>query len=763
MTLPCLRTSRIPCAMALLFAVTTVRAEELPGTKPLTESGDLASKMVAGIDKYLMREIDKAAKTEVAKPDRERLKKILGVIDQRIRPVKLEYVGEGTPSALVAETKAYKVYAVRWSVLPGIDGEGLLLEPTGDAKASIVAIPDADQTPEQLVGLAPGIAGESQFARRIAESGCRVIVPVLIDRKPTASASPILQRQTNIPHREFIWRTVYEMGRHIIGYEVQKVLAAVDWLQATASTSPVGVYGYGEGGLIALYSGALDPRIKATVASGIAYGSRERVWEEPIDRSVWASLPEFRDENLRKLFGPGRTLMYEHAHPPKFEISNPPGYRQQAAAGRLFLTERALKQIEVSTGPDMIVAEKDSTNGFDWHAIAPYAGKFGNRIIVGMFLQKLGLTNLAESATEPADSRKNFDPAARQNRQYEQMIAFTQRLWRLSDDTRKKFFDKAKADFSSPAAWEKSQESFRNYFWEEVIGKLPKQSEPMNPRTRLVHDTPKWKGYEVMLDLYPDVFAYGQLLVPKDLKEGEKRPVVVCQHGLEGKPSDVTDPTKKTNYYNSFGAQLANMGYIVYAPQNPYIGWEKFRVLQRKAHPLKLSLFAFIVRQHETTLDWLTTLPYVDADKIAFYGLSYGGKTAMRVPAILKKYCLSICSADFNEWVWKNVSTRAAYSYMFTGEYDMAEFNLGNTFNYAELSGLICPRPFMVERGHDDGVAPDEWVAYEYAKTRRRYVKLGLGDRTEIEFFDGPHTIHGEGTFGFLHRHLKWPALGEPG
>ena len=33
----------------------------------------------------------------------------------------------------------------------------------------------------------------------------------------------------------------------------------------------------------------------------------------------------------------------------------------------------------------------------------------------------------------------------------------------------------------------------------------------------------------------------------------------------------------------------------------------------------------------------------------------------------------------------------------------------------------------------------------------------GIGDRTEIEHFDGPHTIHGQGTFDFLHRHLDWP------
>ena len=63
----------------------------------------------------------------------------------------------------------------------------------------------------------------------------------------------------------------------------------------------------------------------------------------------------------------------------------------------------------------------------------------------------------------------------------------------------------------------------------------------------------------------------------------------------------------------------------------------------------------------------------------------------------------------------------------------------------------------MVERGHDDGVAPDEWVAWEFAKVKRHYDKLGIGDRSEIEFFIGPHTINGKGTYEFLHRHLNWP------
>ena len=75
---------------------------------------------------------------------------------------------------------------------------------------------------------------------------------------------------------------------------------------------------------------------------------------------------------------------------------------------------------------------------------------------------------------------------------------------------------------------------------------------------------------------------------------------------------------------------------------------------------------------------------------------------------------------------------------------------------------MIAPRPLMVERGHFDAVAPDETVAYEFARVRRLYqARLGIGDRCRIEWFVGLHAIHGQGTFDFLHQQLHWPKPGE--
>jgi hypothetical protein len=126
------------------------------------------------------------------------------------------------------------------------------------------------------------------------------------------------------------------------------------------------------------------------------------------------------------------------------------------------------------------------------------------------------------------------------------------------------------------------------------------------------------------------------------------------------------------------------------------------------------------------------------------------------VPAVLESYCLSICSGDFGDWTRKVTDTHSR-SFMNTIEWEMPYFNMGSTFSYAEMAYLIFPRPFMVERGHDDMVQPDEWVAYEYGKVRYLYDQFNMGDRTAIEFFNGGHSMRCVGTFEFLHKHLNWP------
>lgn len=753
-------------AVTVLFGYGAVTADEpLAGTQPLTRQDDLAAAMVDGIDRFLLRETAAAPERSAAywqrdrssreayqasvQAQREQLAHILGVVDPRAEFAAPELLATTERSAVVGRGAGFEAWAVRWPVLPGVHGEGLLLVPTDGAPvADVVAIPDCEQSPEQLAGLTEGIAAESQLARRLAESGCRVLVPVLIDRTAGEYEGARPHKLTN---RELLYRSAFELGRHLIGYEVQKVLAGVDWFERDASSLPIGVWGYGEGGMIALYAGALDPRIAAVGVSGY-FDSRQELWQEPLDRNVFGRLKTFGDAELATLVAP-RTLIVEAAAVPMVEIPTGTG----GGPGRTKTPPVERVQAEVDRA-NRLVAELADTEQVRLVVSQQGAGPFATEPALQAFLQALDpALQLAALEATPTAEPNQVDGRERIRRQMRELDRYSQTLLAESPYVRQKFMEAT--DTSSPEAFARTIESYRTIFYDEIIGRFEQPLLAPNPRTRRIFDEPEFTGYEVVLDVFPDVFAYGILLVPKSIGEGEQRPVVVCQHGLEGRPRDVADPSVNNPAYSQFAVALARRGFITFSPQNPYIGEDRFRTLQRKANPLGKTLFSIIVPQHQQIVDWLATLPGVDAERIAFYGLSYGGKTAMRVPPLVSNYCLSICSADFNDWVWKNASTRSPYSYVWTGEYEIFEFNLGSTFNYAEMAALIAPRPFMVERGHFDGVAPDERVAYEFAKVRHLYAaKLGLGKRCEIEWFVGPHSIHGEGTFAFLHRHLNWPA-----
>ena len=744
-------------------------AQALHGTNPLTTEGDLAAQMVEVLDGYVTNAVADSlekretlwhrdyssheAYAESVEPNRERLKKQIGCLDERLPIEVLNYVATTKDATQIAADENYTVSRVRWQVFDEVEGEGLLLEPMHNVPviAQVVALPDADWTPEMIAGATDDLPANAQFARRLAKAGCRVVVPLLINRADTYSGNSTLGAMTNQPHREFIYRMAYQLGRHIIGYEVQKVLSLVDWM--SLSNVPIGVIGYGEGGLIALQSAAVDTRIQATAVSGY-FQSRQEVWREPIYRNVWGLLHEFGDAEIASLIAP-RTLIVEASCGP--EVAGPPPVRDRrggAAPGQLVSPPVDSVKAEFSRAHDFYqqLGSEDALHFVSTEDRLPGSQETLTALLTGLGVENGYIDGYHATASIAID---DFDYEARQKRQFMQLVNLTQRFLREAASRRQQFFWE-KTDTSSLTQWEETCKDAKTYFWDDVIGRCPPPDVPANPRTRLIYDEPRWKGYEVVLDVWKDVFAYGILLLPNDLQPGEQRPVVVCQHGLEGRPQDTADP-RIASVYHSYAAQLADRGFITYAPQNPYIGQDAFRVIQRKANPIKWSLFSLIIRQHERTLDWLAELPFVDADRLGFYGLSYGGKTAMRVPALLDRYACSICSADFNEWIVKNATFDSRYSYMFTGEYEMPEFDLGNTFNYGEMAGLIAPRPFMVERGHDDGVAPDEWVAHEFAVIRRLYVQLGIADRTEIEFFDGGHQINSAGTFGFLHRHLNWP------
>src|SRR5687768_418838 len=143
------------------------QGETLPNTAALDWTGDLSARMVSGLHRFLDKKIEEsvAGRAQYWKRDfssreayegsvelnRNRLKTIVGVVDERLAP-RLERIDSDGEPLFVAETERYRVWAVRWQVLEGVDGEGLMLEPKGPPVGLVIALPDADQTPEQMAG-----------------------------------------------------------------------------------------------------------------------------------------------------------------------------------------------------------------------------------------------------------------------------------------------------------------------------------------------------------------------------------------------------------------------------------------------------------------------------------------------------------------------------------------------------------------------------------------------------------------------------------
>ena len=128
-----------------------------------------------------------------------------------------------------------------------------------------------------------------------------------------------------ITDREFIYRGSFILGQHLIGYEIQKVLALVDMLHKphVHENQPIGVIGYGEGGMLSLFAAALDPRISSAAVSSY-FGPRERCWEEPLDRNIFGLLKDFGTAQLTAMIAP-RPCVVETADVPQFRFSKTGG------------------------------------------------------------------------------------------------------------------------------------------------------------------------------------------------------------------------------------------------------------------------------------------------------------------------------------------------------------------------------------------------------------------------------------------------------
>ena len=304
----------LPCGNAPRIAVGQPDADLLPGMEPLSLDQPLDEAMVAGIDRWLMARLAAAPADRRARWERDsggdpaarraKLREIVGAVDERVAAPG-DAARRAAPAGFPLET--YEIAAApladrgpgadivvgraRYDVLPGVTADGVWLVPPRP-RAVVIALGDADWTPEQFAGIVPGVPPQAQLPKRLAAAGAAVFVPTLVDRDSIHSGNPAV-RFTNQPHREFLYRMAFQLGRHPLGYEVQKILAGVDRCRGAGGSAaaepttgdarplPLGVCGVGEGGQTALVAAALDERIAAARRAGLNVSDRLKAQKPP--------------------------------------------------------------------------------------------------------------------------------------------------------------------------------------------------------------------------------------------------------------------------------------------------------------------------------------------------------------------------------------------------------------------------------------------------------------------------------------------------
>lgn len=305
-------------------------------------------------------------------------------------------------------------------------------------------------------------------------------------------------------------------------------------------------------------------------------------------------------------------------------------------------------------------------------------------------------------------------------------------------------------DFSSPEAFEKSAQRYRQVFCDS-IGYPPPGDVPTPALTfHQIGEDSIGTYFRAMIPILPGVHAEGIYIVPKSLKSGEKAPLVISMHGGGGSP-EVALFKGGANYHDMVRGGVKR-GYIVFAPQHLFSaeGFPK-DVRNRTDERLRLvgtSLTAVEITKITRSLDVLLKRPEVDASRVAMVGLSYGGYYALVTPAIDTRIKVAVCSCYYGvqEARYERDELSIPSDFKFKDRFTL--------FRDSDIAALICPRALQIQAGSKDGVDHRDGGKPLAPRSAAYYEKLGVPDRFQHLIFEGGHEFHDDSAWEFVRKHL---------
>nr|WP_154958778.1 alpha/beta hydrolase family protein [Paenibacillus xylanexedens] len=302
---------------------------------------------------------------------------------------------------------------------------------------------------------------------------------------------------------------------------------------------------------------------------------------------------------------------------------------------------------------------------------------------------------------------------------------------------------------------------------QERLGGLPEVVADLKP---VVIERTFCDGYireRIEITTYEGLRMPIYLLIPNNVSATDmKRPAIVACHGhgygsreICGMEPDGSPRTGEPGLHKDFAVALVKRGYVVAAPE--LLGFGDRRLDEdREAPPgasscTKIAAHLLMVgktlaghRVYETTrvLDYLSTRPEVDSERIGSMGISGGGLVTAFTAALDERCKVVVVSGYASTFHGSILDRNHCLDNYIPGILQEAEL--------PDIIGLIAPRPLFLEIGSEDLVFPLHSAREAHERLKMIYEHAGAGQALDADYFDGGHEISGAKAYDWLEQVL---------